>query len=156
MSDAHAHADDGKVHAHISAAWFLGAIFCALIVLTVLTVAVSYVDLGSANTVVAIAVATVKASLVATFFMHLRHDKPFHALVFVMSFVFLGIFLTYTMNDLGTRGAVDRMNGGQHYLRHAERAPGGLRDEDYVPPATPLPSHGEHGGGHQAPAAEHH
>ena len=44
----HGH-DDGAVHAHISSVPFMGAIFAALIVLTVVTVAVSRVDLGPAN-----------------------------------------------------------------------------------------------------------
>ena len=77
--------DDGAVHAHVSPVLFMVAVFGALIFLTVVTVAVSYVDLGPANNLVAVGVATLKAALVATFFMHLRWDKPFHALVFVGS-----------------------------------------------------------------------
>src|SRR5262249_7313031 len=92
-AESHAAHDDGRVHAHISGFGFLCAIFATLIVLTIITVAVSYVDLGSANTVVAIVVATIKASLVALFFMHLRHDKAFHGFVFVIAFVFLSLFL---------------------------------------------------------------
>ncbi len=47
----------------------------ALVVLTVVTVAVSYVHLGMLNVVVALLVASVKASLVALFFMHLRYEN---------------------------------------------------------------------------------
>ncbi|HSL99824.1 MAG TPA: cytochrome C oxidase subunit IV family protein [Candidatus Limnocylindria bacterium] len=47
----------------------------ALVVLTAVTVAVSYVHLGLMNVVVALLVASVKASLVALFFMHLRYES---------------------------------------------------------------------------------
>jgi cytochrome c oxidase subunit 4 len=123
-------------------------IFGALIVLTVITVAVSRVDLGPANSFVAIFVATIKASLVATFFMHLRHDKPFNSVIFVSAFVFLGVFLVYTLNDIDTRGAIDRSNGTHIYERSGEIAPGGF---------TPRGEMGHGGaGGHEAPAAGGH
>src|SRR5947199_340591 len=51
------------------------AVFAALIVLTVATVAVSYVDLGPASVVVALAIAFTKAVLVVLFFMHLRESS---------------------------------------------------------------------------------
>ncbi|MDH3238041.1 MAG: cytochrome C oxidase subunit IV family protein [Deltaproteobacteria bacterium] len=47
----------------------------ALVVLTAVTVAVSYMHLGMMNVVVALLVASVKASLVALFFMHLRYEN---------------------------------------------------------------------------------
>src|SRR3990170_3851674 len=45
------------------------AVFAALLLLTVVTVLVSYVDLGLLNVVVALFIASVKASLVAPFFL---------------------------------------------------------------------------------------
>jgi cytochrome c oxidase subunit 4 len=52
-------------------------VFLTLLVLTVVTVAVSSLNLTEAATVaVAITIATVKASLVALFFMHLKGEKP--------------------------------------------------------------------------------
>ena len=52
------------------------AIWVALMVLTVITVALSFVDFGShaTNLVIAMLVATVKAALVALYFMHLKHE----------------------------------------------------------------------------------
>lgn len=140
--------DDGKVHAHVSSPFFLIAIFAALIVLTVITVAVSYVDLGSANTFVAMLVATMKASLVSIFFMHLAHDKPFNALVFVGAFVFLGVFISFSNDDLTTRTRVDPDSGAHVLERDGRPAPGGLQI-----PAAPAAPPGEHGGEH---AEEHH
>ncbi len=140
--------EDGKVHAHVSSPFFLIAIFAALIVLTVITVAVSYVDLGSANTFVAMLVATMKASLVSIFFMHLAHDKPFNALVFVGAFVFLGIFISFSNDDLTTRGRVDVDSGGHVLERTGVAAPGGLQI-----PAAPAAPAGGHAEGH---SEEHH
>ncbi len=50
-------------------------IWLSLLVLTVVTWLVSYVNLGLMNVVVAMFIASLKASLVALFFMHLRHEN---------------------------------------------------------------------------------
>jgi len=159
MSDAshgHAHADDGRVHAHISSFFFMVSIFGMLIVLTVVTVAASYVDFGSANAVIAVLIATMKASLVALFFMHLKYDRPFNGFIFVIAFVFLGVFLLLTMDDLGTRGQIDDSAGVTVLPRTGVEAPGGFD------PGQAIASHHPHGGpehaaeGAAAPAAEAH
>lgn len=85
--------------AHVIPAGVLVAVFAALLILTGITVAVTWVDLGPWNLVAAMAIATVKASLVALYFMHLRYDHPFHALVFVAALVFLALFLVPTLQD---------------------------------------------------------
>jgi cytochrome c oxidase subunit 4 len=81
------------------------AILGALLVLTVITVAVARFDFGNLNTVVAILIASIKGSLVALYFMHLRHDK-FNAVVFVLGLFFLAVFLIWTLFDLSTRKTV--------------------------------------------------
>lgn len=101
-SHAHDH-DDGAVHAHIASTRFYVGVFAALICLTIATVKVSYYDFGSANIVIALAIATMKGSLVAAFFMHLRHDKLFNTLAFLAAFLFLAIFILLTNDDLGVR-----------------------------------------------------
>jgi cytochrome c oxidase subunit IV len=125
-ADAHAHSDDGAVHVHIASVQFYVGIFAALVALTILTVKVSYYDFGPANIIIAILIATCKASLVATFFMHLRHDKLFNTLAFISAFVFLGVFILLTYDDLGNRGKVDNDYGGTVDLRTGLPAPGGL------------------------------
>ena len=50
------------------------AVYGVLVLLTGVTVMVSYVDLGLMNVVVALLIASVKASLVALFFMHLKSE----------------------------------------------------------------------------------
>jgi caa(3)-type oxidase subunit IV len=89
-------------HAHGGPAVYT-ANLVGLLILTTITVAVSYVDFGSANVVIALTIATFKAILVALFFMHLRWDKSTNAVAAVAGFLFLGIFLTFDMLDLDHR-----------------------------------------------------
>jgi cytochrome c oxidase subunit 4 len=99
MSDAHTHDDHGM--GHISPIWMLLAVFALLIFFTVLTVAVTYVDLGPANIWIALGVAVVKAALVGLYFMHLRYDSPFNSLILVSAFLFLAIFIGIALMDTG-------------------------------------------------------
>jgi cytochrome c oxidase subunit 4 len=129
MSTEHvsAHApDDGRVHAHIATAQFYWGILGALVILTVLTVRVSYYDFGQANIIIALLIATMKASLVAAFFMHLRHDKLFNTIAFLAAFLFLALFILLTYDDIGKRGQIDPAYGGRFELRSGQAAPGGM------------------------------
>lgn len=145
---AHAHKADGAVHAHISSAPFYGAIFLALIALTVLTVGQSYVDLGRLNLIVVILIATTKAALVVSFFMHLRYDNKFNALIFISCIFFIGVFFAYTLNDTERRGELDADQNVKVLPKNGENAPGG-----FVPPAA-ASGHGAAGehGDHAAPS----
>ena len=80
-------------------------VFFALLTLTALTVAVAQFDLGAWEIVITMLIATVKASLVAVYFMHLRYDSPFNALIFVFSLLFVALFIGFTLVD------VDRYQG---------------------------------------------
>jgi cytochrome c oxidase subunit 4 len=84
---------------HVVDVRVLLAVFAALIALTAITVAVSYFDFGALNLMVALGVATIKASLVALWFMHLRYENGFHAFVFLIGVAFLGLFLIISMFD---------------------------------------------------------
>lgn len=77
-----------------------------LFIFTAITVWVAHVDLGPLNFLVAMFVATIKASLVALFFMGLRYDKLLNGLTFATSFLFLAIFIVLTSTDLFFRGDV--------------------------------------------------
>lgn len=76
-----------------------------LLILTGITVGASYIHFGSgaANVVVALTIATIKATLVALFFMHLLHDKPVNGIIAGAGFIFLGLFLMFTLLDFDTR-----------------------------------------------------
>jgi cytochrome c oxidase subunit IV len=85
---------------HALPLWILFSTFFALIILTVLTVAVRYVDLGPANIWIALGVAAVKAALVGMYFMHLRYDSPFNGIVLLMALLFLVIFIGALLGDV--------------------------------------------------------
>ena len=85
--------------AHVVDIRVLLVVFAVLMVLTAITVSVSYFDFGALNLFVAMSVATVKAALVALYFMHLRYDNVFYAFVLLVAVVFLGLFLSITMLD---------------------------------------------------------
>lgn len=104
--DGHGHGHgDGEPHVLPLSVYF--AVWGALVVLTAITVAVSRFDFGSANTVIAMFVATIKGSLVALFFMHLFYDNKLNLIILVASLVFVSIFFTPVLIDLGSRGALD-------------------------------------------------
>lgn len=96
---------NGK-HDHSKMYWKIWSI---LIVLTIVTVVTSYFDFGTMNIVVAMLIASVKASLVALFFMHLRYDSKVDSVVFVSSILFLLIFVGLTASDMLDRGVVTPM-----------------------------------------------
>lgn len=85
--------------AHVVEVRLLLAVFAGLIALTAITVAVSYFDFGAFNLIVALGVATLKAALVALWFMHLRYDGGLNAFIFLVGVAFLGLFLGIAMLD---------------------------------------------------------
>ncbi|MBB3205125.1 cytochrome c oxidase subunit 4 [Rhodopirellula rubra] len=96
---AHGHSDDGTDFAHPMPLPVLFGVFFALVILTIITVAQASLDLGSFDIAVVMGIATVKACLVAGIFMHLIYDKPFNIIVFLSSFVFVGLFVIFTLSD---------------------------------------------------------
>ena len=74
-----------------------------LFVLTAITVGASYINFGSGNVAIALFIATIKAILVALFFMHLKDDKPMYGIIAAAGFVFLGIFLMFDLLDFDAR-----------------------------------------------------
>jgi cytochrome c oxidase subunit 4 len=143
------HADDGKVHVHVHPASTYVKIFVALVFLTLVTVGLSRIHLGNWNFFIAVVVATIKASLVAAFFMHLKDDNRFNVLLFVGALVFMGVFFVYTMNDTQHRGQWDESQGTRVSPATGEQAPGSGQYQEIRLEG----GHGDaHGGGHDAPA----
>jgi len=75
------------------------AVFAALLVLTVATVAVSYIDLGLWNVAAALIIASVKASLVALFFMHLKQEGRLVWTFALVPILFLALIIGGTLSD---------------------------------------------------------
>jgi cytochrome c oxidase subunit 4 len=98
---AHGHGGGHGHVGHIVPTWLLAAVLAALLVLTVITVAVRAIDLGRANIWIAMLIATVKAALVGLYFMHLRWDRPFNAIVLIASLGFVALFIIFSMMDTG-------------------------------------------------------
>jgi len=91
-------------HEHIASARNYILVFLGLIVMTVLTTAVAFVDLGAFNVVVALGIATCKMLLVALFFMHVKDSSALTKLVIVGALLWLAIMIGFTLADFHTRG----------------------------------------------------
>jgi cytochrome c oxidase subunit IV len=131
-------------HAHAAHSTMPYAITLAvLLVLTVITVVAAGFNFGSGNVVIALGIATIKASLVALVFMHLRHDKPINAVIAVSGFLFLGLFLIFCLTDIDNR---DNLLPGTLKVAPSQAAPA----------VAPTPAAGEAAKVPEAPKAEHH
>jgi len=83
---------------------FYVAIGISLLVLTSITVGAAFVNLGPFNPVVALLIATIKATLVVLFFMHVKGaSEKLTAAVVVSGFFFLAILLSLALADYLTR-----------------------------------------------------
>jgi cytochrome c oxidase subunit IV len=99
VRDEHEH-DEHHGLAHTTPLSLLVAVLSALLVLTIITVIVTKVDLGGqGNLLVAMVIATVKAALVVTYFMHLRWDRKVHLVLFLSSVLFVILFLSMALTD---------------------------------------------------------
>lgn len=139
----HAHTDETHEHNPHAAKIYL-AVLVALLFLTLVTVGASYIDLGPANIVVALLIATTKASLVGLVFMHLMHDRPINGMILVAGFMFLGLLLSFCLLDIDNRYHIAPTN------KNVPKASGIMPPP---PPATPgaaVPM------GEAPPAAEKH
>jgi cytochrome c oxidase subunit IV len=86
-------------------------VFASLLALTALTTFAGYVDIDKLlgwsafpmNTVVALAIAACKATLVILFFMHVRYSSNLTKIVVVAGLFWLAILLSLTLSDYKTR-----------------------------------------------------
>lgn len=72
-------------------------------VLTAATVAAAYVNLGAFNIVIALAIASLKATLVVLYFMHARYSPNRTHMVIIAAVFWLAIMLALTLSDYFTR-----------------------------------------------------
>lgn len=100
-------AQTAQTHDHITPVGTFLTVYGTLIVLTILTVAVSYMNLSPTPSIlVAMGIAALKGSLVVLFFMHLKYDTRFNKLVFITGLWVVTLFFCFTMIDLASRGDV--------------------------------------------------
>jgi len=159
MSDAHDHGHehddhaDGdygaeEVHAHIGSYKMYVTVFLGLLLFTFLTVGVASIHLGKANLAVAVIIASLKAALVCTFFMHLKDDNKFNSLILVAAITFIGVFFALTLNDVGYREKLDTQSGNRVFLESGDKAPGSwenpIKKEGAEPKtsSSAVPAHG--------------
>ncbi len=88
---------------HVSPIKLYIGIFLTLMVLTAVTIMVAYVNLGPWNKVVALGIASFKATLVVLYFMHVKYASRMTKLIVVTGFFFLAILLGETMVDYSSR-----------------------------------------------------
>ena len=74
-------------------------VWAVLLVLTAVTVAVSYLNLGLWNAAAALSIASLKAALVALYFMHLRHEIKLVLGFAIFPFLILGLIVVGTLID---------------------------------------------------------
>ena len=105
-SDRH---DGGHAHAHGPGRYFV--VWAALLAFTVLTVVTGHMNLGWVNLPLALTIATIKATLVVLFFMHMTEASGANRIIFVVSLVFLIVMLLGVFGDLLTRSEMSLPNG---------------------------------------------
>ena len=78
-------------------------IFFALVVGTVATWGIAFVDLGIWNPVIALAIAVTKATLVVLFFMHIYYSSKLTKITISAGIFWLLIMITMSLSDYLTR-----------------------------------------------------
>lgn len=92
-----------KSSPHIFEYKTLAAVLFTLLILTAVTVGVSFADFGKFNVWIALIIASFKASLVLLFFMHLKFENRVLIYSFLGTVFFLGIMISFTFWDVGFR-----------------------------------------------------
>jgi cytochrome c oxidase subunit 4 len=93
-----------SAHSPLSSLKTYFAVWIALLAGTALTVVAAQIDLRPFNAAVALTIATIKATLVALFFMHVKgSSERLTKLVVISALFFLLILLGLSMSDYATR-----------------------------------------------------
>jgi cytochrome c oxidase subunit 4 len=124
-----AHSNGG--HHHSTRSYFV--VWFILLTCTVLTVWTGYMDLGKVNLPLALCIATLKASLVVWYFMHMKDAAGTNRIVFVTSFLFMFVMIFGVFGDLWTRNEMSLPSA----------APSTEAPEIQVPEGAGTPAHHE-------------
>jgi cytochrome c oxidase subunit 4 len=134
---------------HISPKSTYYAIFGSLMVLTVITVLVAFVNLGALNFPVALGIAILKATLVILFFMHVKYSSRLTKLICGGAFFFLIVLFGLTLSDYlsrgwfvspgGTAGAGTQVTVGPPAAAAEDAEPAGQTEPGPGPATAPEP-----------------
>lgn len=81
----------------------LALVLLVLLLLTGVTVGVSYLDMGIFNVPIALGIACLKVSFVLLFFMHLKYEGRAITISFLSTICFLAIMISFTFWDVAFR-----------------------------------------------------
>ncbi|MBE0577772.1 MAG: cytochrome C oxidase subunit IV family protein [Desulfuromonadales bacterium] len=87
-------------HSHIVPYKTFLIIWFALLILTGITIAVAQYNLGALNIWVALGIATLKAGLVVSVFMHMQYESYLFKLSLLSALAILAIFIGFTFFDV--------------------------------------------------------
>jgi cytochrome c oxidase subunit 4 len=93
------HHSEGPALGHVLPIKMLVGVLVALLLLTGLTVWTGQMNFHGWDLKIAMVIAGIKATLVCTIFMHLKWDRPLNAIFFLISIVFVAVFLAFTVLD---------------------------------------------------------
>ena len=131
-------------HEHITPMPVYVGVFVALLILTGLTYAVSFANLGPGSLPVAMIVAAMKGTLVVAFFMHLAFEDRFYLFIFLTSILLIALFFGFIIFDVNSAGLLNdeaKVGGVAH-----DKA---MTDYENAPvPSEEDEAAGGHGGGH--------
>jgi cytochrome c oxidase subunit 4 len=99
---AHSHTEEH----HITSNKTYIIVWAALMVMTAITVYVSYINFGMLNIVIALVVASIKASIVALYFMHLKFEDSITWVFALFPLSLLALLIGMTITDTFTRTIV--------------------------------------------------
>jgi cytochrome c oxidase subunit IV len=87
-------------------------IFFVLLVGTALTVGAAFIDFPwRFNTIVALTIATIKATFVVLYFMHVRYSARLVWVIIISALFWMGIMFAFTFSDYFTRGWLSTQSG---------------------------------------------
>lgn len=94
---------DRDTHDHQPTAGTYVAVWAILIALTGVTVGVAFLEFGKWAKFTALLIATLKATLVVLYFMHLRHERGLVPISILVALASFGVFLILTFADYSFR-----------------------------------------------------
>lgn len=94
---------DNQEKQHVLSFTQLGMVLAILLVLTGVTIGVSYIDMGFFNIPIALTIACTKVTFVLLFFMHLKYEGRVINISFISTVLVLVILIGFLFWDVAYR-----------------------------------------------------